>query len=330
MSIKRGVSLYSLQEDYFLGHLDLEGCIAKTVNEIGAEGIEWLPDQMPLPSFPNYTEADIDHWHALMAKYKAVPTCYSVFLDYTMFKNRMWTVGESVESTVASLKQASQMGFKVCRSQILARQDIEVFEKALPAAEFYGVQLCTEIHSPRSIHSWWTQDLIDLIERKNTRFLGFVPDFGIFCKSMPIPYIKRCLREGASEKILNAINEGYRNKAIPSEDDVLKMGGGKVEQAFRSMATRYIYDDPAWLKEVIPYTQYCHGKFYEMNEACIEESIDYENTLRTLKDNGFDGYIASEYEGQRHYFDQGCNIYMDPVEQCRRHHIMMKKYLGEE
>ena len=212
MTIKRGVSLYSLQEDYFLGRLDLEGCIAKVVNEIGATGIEWLPDQMTLPSFPEHSEADINYWHSLMAKYKATPTSYSVFLDYTMFKNRMWTVGESVDSTINSLKQASLMGFKVCRSTILARQDIEVFEKALPAAEHYGVQLCTEIHAPRSIHSWWTQDLIDLIERKQTKYLGFVPDFGIFAKSMPVPFIKRCVREGGDLKILEKINDGYRNK----------------------------------------------------------------------------------------------------------------------
>jgi hypothetical protein len=329
MTIKRGVSLYSLQEDYYLGRLDLEGCIAKVVQEIGADGIEWLPDQMTLSSFPDYTQADIDYWHSLMAKYKAVPTCYSVFLDYTMYKNRVWTIGERVDSTIASLKQASQMGFKVCRSAVLAREDLDVYEKALPAAEFYGVQLCSEIHAPRSIHSWWTQDMLDLIARKNTTYLGFVPDFGIFVKSMPVPYIKRCIREGANPAIIEAINEGYRNKQIPSEDDVRKMGGGPVEQGFRAMSTRYIYDDPQWLKEVIPYSTYCHGKFYEMNEDCVEESIDYENTLKVLQEGGFNGYIASEYEGQRHYFDQGCTIYMDPVEQCRRHHVMMKRYLGE-
>lgn len=329
MSIKRGVSLYSLQEDYYLGRLDLEGCISKVKNEIGADGIEWLPEQMALPSYPDYSEADIDYWHGLMAKYKTTPTCYSVFLDFTMYRNRMWTVGESVESTIASIRQAAQMGFSVCRSQILARQDIEVFAKALPAAEHFGVQLCTEIHAPRSIHSWWTQDMIELIERKNTKYLGFVPDFGIFVKSMPVPLIRRLIREGGRQPIIEAINEGYRNRQIPGEEDVTRMGGGLIEQNFRRMCERYIYDDPEWLKEVIPYTRYCHGKFYEMTDDYVEESIDYENPLQVLKDNGFEGYIASEYEGQRHYFDQGCDIYMDPVEQCRRHHVMMKNFLGE-
>lgn len=329
MAIKRGVSLYSLQEDYYLGKLDLEGCIAKVANEIGAEGIEWLPEQMPLPSFPNYTEEDVDKWFSWMDKYKTTPTSYSTFLDYTMFKNRMWTVGESVDETISQIKQAKLLGFKIVRSQILARQDIKVFELALPAAEHYGIQLCTEIHSPRSIHSWWTQDLIDLIEKKQTKYLGFVPDFGIFAKGLTVPLIKRLIRQGANEKILNEIDQGYRNKQLLTEEDVRKMGGGELEQSLRAAAERFIYDDPEWLKEVIPYTQYCHGKFYEMDENCEEHSIDYENPIKVLKENGFDGYIASEYEGQRHYFDQGCDIYMDPVEQCRRHHVMIKRYLGE-
>ncbi|WP_240421306.1 sugar phosphate isomerase/epimerase family protein [Paenibacillus periandrae] len=330
MTIKLGVSLYSFQEDYYLGKLDLEGCIAKAANEIGAEGIEVLPDQMPLPSYPNYTEEDIDKWLAWMDKYKTTPTSYSIGINYTMFKNRMWTVDEYLDDIVGSIKRAKQLGFKIVRNGILKKEDLEVYEKAIPAAEHYGIQLCTEIHAPRSIRSWYTQDLIEMIQRTGTKHLGFVVDFGIFNKGMPVPLKKRLIREGGNEQILNYIDEGYRNKQIPTEDEVRKMGGGNIELSFRNQTDHYIYDDPELLKEVIAYTQYCHGKFYEMDENCEDVSVDYEGPLRVLKENGFNGYIGSEYEGQRHYFEQGCDIYMDPIEQVRRHHVMMRKYLGEQ
>lgn len=35
MSIGRSVSLYSLQEPYYLGQLDLEGCVERVKNGVG-------------------------------------------------------------------------------------------------------------------------------------------------------------------------------------------------------------------------------------------------------------------------------------------------------
>ena len=45
MTIKRGVSLYSYQDEYVRGRLDLEGCIAAAAAQ-GAFGIETLAEQM--------------------------------------------------------------------------------------------------------------------------------------------------------------------------------------------------------------------------------------------------------------------------------------------
>jgi len=52
--LRTGVSLYSFQEDYYVGRRDLEGCIAAAA-ELGAEGIETLAEQM-MPGFPNLTD----------------------------------------------------------------------------------------------------------------------------------------------------------------------------------------------------------------------------------------------------------------------------------
>ena len=76
-------------------------------------------------------------------------------------------------------------------------------------------------------------------------------------------------------------------------------------------------------------TELNEEKFYEMTEECKEPSIDYAGPIRVMQEIGWEGCISSEYEGQRDYFDIGCDIYMDPVEQCRRHHMMLKRLLGE-
>src|SRR5690606_36360593 len=50
-NIKRGVSLYSYQEEVFLGKLDLESAIAASAS-FGANGIEIIPEQS-YDNFPN-------------------------------------------------------------------------------------------------------------------------------------------------------------------------------------------------------------------------------------------------------------------------------------
>ena len=61
-----------------------------------------------------------------------------------------------------------------------------------------------------------------------------------------------------------------------------------------------------------------------------DRSIDYETPIRILKEEGYDGYIDSEYEGQRHQQDMGEENLPDSVEEVRRHHEMLKRLIGEE
>ncbi|MCA1197734.1 DUF6379 domain-containing protein [Sphingomonas sp. R647] len=72
--IKRGVSLYSYQNETFQGKMTLEDCI-RTSAEFGAHGIEIIGEQ----SFWGWPEvgvedAAIDNWHQLIAKYDCVPS----------------------------------------------------------------------------------------------------------------------------------------------------------------------------------------------------------------------------------------------------------------
>lgn len=85
--------------------------------------------------------------------------------------------------------------------------------------------------------------------------------------------------------------------------------------------------------DIAPFVKHCHGKIYEMTEIpgrpgeYEEASIDYETAIKALKRGGFNGYINSENEGQRHYQDQPKEFYQNDVEQCRRHHEMLKRLM---
>ena len=51
--------------------------------------------------------------------------------------------------------------------------------------------------------------------------------------------------------------------------------------------------------------------------------------LSFLKECGYEGYINSEYEGQRDQQDMGFENLPDSVEQVRRHHEMLKRLIAK-
>ena len=83
------------------------------------------------------------------------------------------------------------------------------------------------------------------------------------------------------------------------------------------------------LAAIAPLVYGVHGKFYEMTEVpdapgtYQDISIDYEALIDALAAINYDGYINSEYEGQRFFQDRGVQELEDEVEQVRRHQEML-------
>ena len=152
-------------------------------------------------------------------------------------------------------------------------------------------------------------------------------DFGIFTRGLSLSAMHNMMRRGAKEELLLAIDRAHKAGADLSEAEIRGMGGGELELGAARRLLHATYDNPELIREIKPYIHAIHGKFYEMTEDCDEPAIDYVNPRRVLREIGGDGYLDSEYEGQRDYFDEGCAITMDCVEQVRRHHRMVKGIL---
>ena len=90
--IKRSVSLYSYQDEFYNNQLDLEGCLRETA-KTGATGVELLAEQMirrfPLPI---ETEEFRAQWFGWLEKYGLTPSCYDAFLEFKIYDNRTLTL----------------------------------------------------------------------------------------------------------------------------------------------------------------------------------------------------------------------------------------------
>ncbi|MCA9952995.1 MAG: hypothetical protein KDE48_25275 [Anaerolineales bacterium] len=88
---------------------------------------------------------------------------------------------------------------------------------------------------------------------------------------------------------------------------------------------------PDILRQLADHVVSVHAKFYNMSPIpdhpgqFQDIAIDYESGIAALQQGGFQGYVNSEYEGQRYWQDRWRADMMDEVEQVRRHQEMLRR-----
>lgn len=321
-NIKRGVSLYSYQEEFFLKKMSLEDCIAAAA-ATGATGIEIVGEQS-IPGCPNIpSDAFVNQWTEWMEKYNVTPVAHDMFLDYNKKKGHYWTDTEAVESFKKDIRFANKLGCKVIR--VIVNATPEIMEKVIPYAEDYDIKLGIEVHAPWHINSAWMTRHWEVMEKTGTKHFGFIPDMGGFTKRLPRVQVDRLIRQGADSKIAEFVCEQHE-KGIMAEYtiyEVSRMSDRRIDMAVAELSRHNTFANPISLMEHMDRIVHVHGKFYDMTEDCVEPSIPYEDVINVLKKGGYDGFICSEYEGNRHIQDIQ---EVDSVGQVKRHQQMMVNY----
>jgi hypothetical protein len=328
--IKRGVSFYSYQEEFYTHAMTLEDCFAE-VASMGAEGVQLIAEEA-VPDYPTPPESWVRQWHGLMDKYQTKPTNLDTFVDVTWGGHRQMTLQESVDTLVAQFKLCSRLGFKVMRPTTgpVSQAAPEMIEKALPYAEKYDVRIAPEIHAPIPLKGKYVDSYMDLISRTKTKHLGFTLDMGIFMRRPARVARDRQIRDGLLKENIARLIEKAHEEGTPKEKthaEVERMGGGQGDIRYLdSVYSSTAMQNPRDLLPIMPYIYNIHGKFYEMTEDLHEYSIPYEEVVPVLIEGGYDRYIDSEYEGQRLTQDA---FETDSCEQVRRQHVMLRRLLGE-
>ena len=328
MGIKTGVSLYSYQENFFLGKLDLEGCIAEAA-KAGAEGIELIPEQMCWQEYLAPSDAFAEQWKGWMEKYNVKPAVIDVFFDYILFANRVLTKKEQIAMYENNIQFAAKLGFPIVRAMMST--NLNLLEDMWRVAADYGVKFGIEVHAPATLKSPYFQKLMERMDKTGTKNGGIIPDMSIFSVRPPKVQMDKQIRAGADPELVDLIVSEYMKKTpITEVSDMLRSKGAReIDLATLKMAYASISSNPEELRLGKGKIIHVHGKIYEMDENCEETAIDYAGGIRVLKDIGYDGYIATEYEGQRNFHDLAMGDFeVDEAEQVRRSQIMMKKYIG--
>ncbi|MFN4096221.1 MAG: sugar phosphate isomerase/epimerase family protein [Sphingomonas sp.] len=325
-TIKRGVSLYSYQNETFQGKMTLEDCI-RTSAEFGAHGIEIIGEQ----TFWGWPEvgvedAAVENWHQLIAKYDCVPVSHDFMLDYKRYKGREMPFDEQVASVRKDIDFGARLGMKYIRALVSIAP--EVLVAVAPYAEEKGIKILIEVHAPLHFDHPWIIRHAEAFEKSGSDALGFLPDMGMFLFKFPPVWKEKFLRVGVPQHIADYVEKAYEDRVL-SEYVILnvqQMGGVGPAIAMAETLRHNSAFEPKRMLDYMHRIHNIHGKFYEMTADYVEPSIPYDEIVKVLKQGGYDGYICSEYEGNRWIEDAQ---EPDSVEQVRRQQVMLAQLIGE-
>jgi sugar phosphate isomerase/epimerase len=334
--IKTSVSCYSLQDSYARGRLDLPG-ILNFIASTGSQGVELISDQM-ITGTPFPTDDTVAAWHKALDASGLVPVCNDIFINSTIYANRTLRLPEQVELLKRDLDVSKRLGFDLVR--LVSDTSPEVTLAALPYAEKVGVTMALEIHAGMSFSSPVSRAWIEMMQKAQSSYLGLVIDFGIFCERHPRVSTDYFRSIGLTAAVADKIDELYVANGDTLHAFGSAFGGGgmnfptELSELFRSETdAEYSFFSSGYentpldaLDTYISYIKHFHGKFYEMLPDGTEYSINYPVVLTRLNQLGYDGFISSEYEGNRF-------VPVDePVhdqDQVRAHQAMLAAHLND-
>jgi sugar phosphate isomerase/epimerase len=268
--IRYGVSTYSYTGDVNTS-MTLADVFADSA-DLGATGIEILGEGN-IANYPSPDPAWVDAWHGLVQKYGLEPTNFGSWVDTTRYPGRDLTAEEGAEQLQLDLRLAKELGFSSVRPKFgVISWDLdphpiwqETVERSLDLAAELDVVICPEIHTPTPIKHPVTQGYVDFIEKSGTEHFKLLIDTGIFNTEVIVDTSEEV--DGDGEEIPPHL----RPLAVPMSDFV----------------------------EVLPYTHFIQAKFVEIDDDLHDLHVPWAQIIPTLLDNGWSGYLSSEYEGRR-------------------------------
>lgn len=336
--IRRGVSLYSLQDAYGRGGLGLEGVIA-AVEDMGTQGIEILSDEM-IRGAQDATDETLKEWDAIMERHPIERVCNDIFINSTLYRNRVLTLGEQIASLEKDLCLAHRLGFPLVR--LVSRTDPRVIRPTLALAEELDVTMAVEVHAGMSydhpLTAAWIKEMKDL----DVEHVGLIVDFGIYCQRHPRVSTNYFRSLGVNEDVIAYVDDIFAQGTDPKQvyqgestetsdhydfpEELSALFRGPLDSFYAMMATGYENTPIETLDEYIPWIKSFHGKFWEMTDEGEEYSIDYRRIFDRLRALNFNGYVCSEYEGQRFV------VPGEPIEdlsQVRKHQDFLVRLINE-
>lgn len=316
-NIKLGLTLYSFSSEYINKKMSIED-ILKTAKEMGYKGIEIIPAQMA-PTYPYLTQEWINELKRLLKKYDLEPVCWSAYLDLGVITGKDLSEDEIIQYTLNDLIYAKKSGFSLVRTQYSITP--KLLKAMIPYCKDLDMKLAIEMHHPHHPETELWKEYIEIMRGEGKGYVGLVPDFGIFIRHPHKLWLDQALEMGFRPEKLSEVTKLHAQGV--SYEAVIKGLYENEAQITKDMYEAFNHPAvPSQIKDLVDISFYMHGKFYYAEEGKDDNSIPYEEILKTVAAAGYQGYIACEYEGH-HFTDE-----IPAQVQLERYIAMCRRILG--
>ncbi len=325
-----GVTLYSFTPDFHAGRYAFEDLVVEAARRGFGPGLEVIGFQS-FRGFPRVPAEIERRFLELVDEHGWELSCLDANVDVAVRADRLLNEDEIVEYVGAQLETAGRLGFPVLRIQNMATP--RVVERLVPRAEELDVKLGMEIHAPETVRSPWVMALRELYDRLDSPYAGFIPDFGASTVGISPSVYEVYRAKGVSEELLDEIARRWDElgtRQFEAHEEIgsfiglaHRMGAADhaVNLAVFAVGIHGHQAPEAW-EEIMPHVVHVHGKFFDVRDG-REPVVPHEKLLRVLVDNGYTGYISSEYEGW-HW-----NTENDAFEMVARHQALCRQVLQD-
>ena len=262
--------------------MTMEDCFAD-MEDMGASGLEILANGH-IEHYPDPTDEWLANWYAMLERYSIVPVEYGHWVDSRRIPGRELSTRESYESLVKDIRLAGKLGFTVMRTKL-------------------GV--IDEILTPVSNWREFIEMALPVAEENNVRMCPELHQPTELKSKMVDDYVEFIEKTGTKNFGLN-----------------IDFGVFQTEGRLQIPNLPNEPSAPEDMIPLLPYTYACHAKFTHMSDELVETTHPYPRILEVLQEQGWDGYLLSEYEGPK-------DVLGHASDQLRRQHVMMRRLLGE-
>ncbi len=281
---QRGVSFYSYSAEFGF-EKNLEDCF-EDVYDMGAHGIEILAN-MHIENYPYPTDEWVNHWWSLCRKYDMTPVEYGHWIDGRVLQDRDLNVDETLEYLYRDMHLAHRLGFKIMRTKMTVKDsDLAPIDN-------------------------WKEVITKALPLAERLDLVMCPEIHT-PSNLDTPFVQ--------EYVEFIKQTGTKNFGLNIDFSIFR----EPKYIHANPGEKPRSHTPEEIIPLLPYVKCCHAKLFHMSDDFHETEIPYERILQILKDNNWNGYLLSEYEGSDKY-DQGYEV----GQTLRKQHIMMKNILGE-
>jgi hypothetical protein len=320
-----GLTLFSLTLEMRHPGYTLEGMIDKAAELDLGPGIELVGFQS-IRDWPRVSDEFVRGFRERVERHGFVPTAMSCNLDLAIRRDRMMTEEEGLEYLEAQVVAAKRLGFPIAKSGILTTPS---FVRGIAAiCERHDMKFGIEIHSPQTVDDPGVTVLREMFDEIDSPYLGFVPDFSTSMHGIPPTLLEAHQQSGMPVELTEfAAEVWHSDTAMPEKfarfaEEAPGLGASPADMGKLNMIlTMHGRMDPRRWAEIMDRVIHVHGKFYGLDEAGNEPSIDHEAIVDVLLDADYTGYISSEWEG---------HAYTDHVsgwDMVRGHHDLLARLI---